>query len=247
MIYLKNFLSISLLCYRVIGINLLDILYDSKFVKLQRIFLSVNLVNLNIFLLSQFILIYQDPHNLLNGSALPFFYLSIFYGKLVSVFTRRDDLCRLVLELNKMFPRSKRDKFLYNYGFYEKRLKIVIWFLLAANSFSVYTFILAPLIQSFVHYYQFGTFAYHSPTPTGINDFQDKWLWIYCIVYFHQAYAIHVCSTGIIASDLLLCHLVSLLCMLFDYIGKEFRNSRPGFYQRRHLKSTIELHNKILR
>lgn len=246
MLHVKAFLKVPLFYYKVIGLGLWDNLFSRKYVNFQKVFFSVNLCNLILYTSSQIYATYKNPHNLINGSPVPsaFLYNAIFYGKLITVLTRRISLYKLLVEMNAIFPKSTRGKSIFRFEFYQKQLRVMVRILLVMCFAATYLFSLAPFAQSFSDYYRFGKFTYHLPSLSWFDNFEDKQLLSYYLIYVHQLYAVHICSMGIIAADLFLCHLIFLLCMFFDHISKEFTTLKEQF--RDHLEDTVDFHNKIL-
>lgn len=94
MLHVKAFLKVPLFYYKVIGLGLWDNLFSRKYVNFQEVFFSVNLCNLILYTSSQIYATYKNPHNLINGAPVPsaFLYNAIFYGKLITILTRRTSL-----------------------------------------------------------------------------------------------------------------------------------------------------------
>lgn len=244
----NEFIKTPLRCFAFIGWNPCQ---KSNISSLSQRIFYFGLVNLFLYALGQtFVIFINGSSNLLEESPsfVAILYTIICYGKIVTIFLKKDKLIQVLDDLDQIFPRSTEHRKLFQFRQFYKERTIVSRMAIFSQLTTINIFITSSFLSSFYGFLKSGNFVYITPVPMW-RTFELDSVLVYAVLYVHQSYGIHFCSTAIMAADVFVIHLVILLCMGFAYVSNEFDqvSSNPDSNPFGKIRSLVCFHDGVLR
>lgn len=251
-----NFFKIPNGFYKTIGFQAYDINQKKKSFLMNFIF-YFGIINFNICLIGEISYFYYSltsfstfPDNSIESLTYLFAgFLADF--KMISVWWNRKILKNLMNDLIEIFPNTLKLQNEFELNKYRREITRILIVVAVIFSILVWQYNIIPIIQSCIEYFILNKYEkfnkrlpYLIKYPFDIYDTK-----FYIIVYIHLIFAGYVCSTNILAADILLYTIITQICMHFDYLSMKLETLKINEKQHNHnyLKKYIKHHQKLFR
>lgn len=168
--------------------------------------------------------------------------------KILTVWSRNAQLTPILHQLEDMFPSTVAEQEKYDIKSYRKHIRRVVLPCAVLTLMTGAIFSFFEISESTINYFRNGNFEKKYPYFFWY-PFDDQTNWVYPILYLHQFYAGFVTVGASIATDLLLCCIVTQFRMHLDFTSRQLLKMVPrgGSNDIRYLKQLIQRHITILR
>lgn len=176
-------------------------------------------------------------------------FILMCYAKTFAILFQSEHMNSLLTDLQALYPTTYEEQQSYRVKKYYLQSRRVMRMYAHIQMFMIWCFNLFPFAETLMLYASDGVwevvFPYliwypFNPYPRGIFEF----------LYASQFWAAYVSAAGILAVDMLLCGIVTQICMQFDDLKRKFLNLTPTgrFHEDMPLlKSYIQKHSEIIR
>ncbi|XP_037045000.1 odorant receptor 85c-like [Bradysia coprophila] len=177
-------------------------------------------------------------------------FIFLALAKVSAVFWKRDQMSRLMSDLEIMFPKTDGEAREYNVGKFRSQTVFLMKLYATIQMVMIWCFNFYPLTETLSGYMNDGSWEVDFPyiiwypfNPYAPGYFELNWM--------SQMWAAYVSAAGMLATDLLLCGAVEQICMHFEYLNKQLLSMRPnartGDIDYSKLKKIVRTHNEIIR